>query len=125
VSLALHPRVIHARDLRKHPLALYVGRGRCPCRDYGCGPTSEGDFGNPFTVEAHGVGAILRFVDLLASFDPDHQEHVQRVCKGRVLACWCRGKLPLCHGDALAHFSDGVPLDVIREWVMQVLGCAA
>ena len=88
---------------------LYVGRNQCPCGLAGCSHV-RGSWGNPFSLQEHGpVGCMTKFFDLLASCKPDVS-----MLRGKVLGCWCKGRYPVCHAEALARLADGEPLDAIR-----------
>jgi hypothetical protein len=110
--------VVHARELRKQPLAVYVGRGSCPCRSPNCcheATFGVGMWGNPFAVDRHGLDAMRLYLDFLAE-TPAHVAAAREKLRGRVLACWCAPRL--CHGEVLARLADGEPLEAIRADVL-------
>jgi hypothetical protein len=120
----IHPRVRHVRDLPAHPLGIYIGRGRCPCRDPGCGHKASGDFGNPFPIEpAQPWLCMVRFLDMLEELTDGHIAHLRRVCAPpALLFCWCRGRYDFCHGSPLARLGDGEDLRAIRADELHALG---
>lgn len=92
------PRVIHWRDLKRVPEAVYVGRAAPRLG------LPESPFGNPFKIGPDGGRAdvieryrswILGRPDLLLRL---------RDLRGRPLACWCAPEA--CHGDVIAGLVD-------------------
>ncbi len=107
-----HPRVAH---VQREPFDLYVGRGRCPCKRPTCDHHKGDDWGNPFALAMHGpLACMTKFFDMLAGLpEATHAYMVDRL-RGRVLGCWCKGRYPVCHAEALARLADGEDLATIR-----------
>lgn len=118
---ALHPRVVHAKS--GQPFTYYVGRGACPaCRPGWCDHKTLIPMGNPFRVEDHGDAAMSMFFDWLdgkrggfLSRGQDVAMHARKTCGGSVVvACWCVGRYPCCHGEVYVRLGDGEDLAAIR-----------
>lgn len=98
--------VIHIREMRQHPGAVYIGRPRAG---------GNWQWGNPFTLRPgqsrdEVLSRYMRW--FLHSTDPraTWQRDNLHTLRGRPLACFCRGSGiprehgPACHGDILAFF---------------------
>jgi hypothetical protein len=108
-----HPRVVNVMA-RGATWDVYIGRGRCPRTG------ARGPWGNPFKVAEHGDDAMTLFLDFLAERRLLVAK-ARRELAGKVLGCWCAGRLPVCHGDVLARLADGDDLAAIRRDVLAVL----
>lgn len=111
-----HPRVAH---VKRDPFDIYVGRGECPCkRPIGvprCAHHQGDDWGNPFALAMWGpLECMTKFFDMLAESGPGLHGYIRDRLRGKVLGCWCKGRYPVCHAEALARLADGEALDAIR-----------
>ena len=82
----MKPCVIHHRDQRLFPDAVYIGR--------------PSKWGNPFIVGRDGTRkeVIAKYRDYLHA-NPALLADARKELKGKTLVCWCKPKD--CHGDVL------------------------
>jgi hypothetical protein len=107
--------VIHARDIDRHPGAIYIGREHA---GRGRGPSfKRSRWANPFHWKDHGrdraVVLFARWITgdpTVAAMLPPGKwrrpsvEEIRQELRGRVLACWCDPEP--CHGHVLAAIAD-------------------
>lgn len=115
-----HPRVVNAKD-RGATFDIYAGRGPCPrCRNYICRHMPIVSLGNPFPLDVFGPEKCMaKFFDHVAVCmrDPNFRDYVPTLAD-KDLACWCKGRYPVCHAEVWARLADGEVLDAIRDDVL-------
>jgi len=113
-------RVIHVRDMKDHPNAVYIGRAM-PRQGLKASP-----FANPYRIDKSRSreAALEAYARYLAE---ERQDLVARLpeLRGKPLACWCRragepiafrdeGPDNRCHGDILVNIVSAYTDEQLR-----------
>lgn len=84
-------------NLRKEPYDVYIGR---------MGRGHDGYFGNPYSVNAYGAQAMVRYETYFWNRLNSDAEFTRRIeeLRGKVLGCFCKPKP--CHGDVIVEYLE-------------------